>query len=70
MAHERFIPYSFTSIQKKISCLEVWKKRGKVRENDSDEKMATLYEHEVLCRPSIIFSEFHVPSLVDTKSTM
>ena len=36
------IPYSFTSIQKKISCLEVWKKQGKVRENDREEKMDTL----------------------------
>ena len=43
VAHERF-PYSFTSIQKKISCLEVWKKQGKVRENDRDEKMASLQE--------------------------
>jgi len=45
VAHEGF-PYSFTSAQKKISCLEVWEKQGKVREDDRDEKMATLRTYD------------------------
>jgi len=41
VAPERF-SYSFLSVQKKISYLEVWEKQEIVRENDREEKLATL----------------------------
>jgi len=42
-AHERFTYLLPVYRKKLVSCLEVWKEQGKVRENDCEEKMDTLY---------------------------
>jgi len=56
VAHEQFT-YLLPVYRNKISCLEICKKQGKVRENDHEKKMATL--DEITLVEKFGYPEFH-----------